>query len=109
MSLNGRSNCEKLSQYQTELLFGSFLQSYMLMSNFIPTTISTDLYLTLNPLATRSEAHRDPAALPDLCEVNLAIGPTAALSTQFSFADFDPSTGVATLHITIHLPQVYTS
>ena len=79
------------------------------MSNFIPTTISTDLYLTLNPLATRSEAHRDPAALPDLCEVNLAIGPTAALSTQFSFADFDPSTGVATLHITIHLPQVYTS
>jgi len=76
------------------------------MSNFISTTVSTDLYLARNPLTTRPAAHRDPVALPDLCEMNLAIGPTAVLSTQFSFADFDPSTGVVTLHIAIRLPQL---
>jgi len=68
-------NYEKLSQYQTELLLVAFSKT-MLMSNFISTTISTDPYLALNPLAARPAAHRDPAALPDLCGTNLAIGHT---------------------------------
>ena len=83
--------------------------SYVVVSNFISITILTDLYLTLNPLATRPAAYWDPAALSDLCKVNLAIGSTAALSSQFSFADFGPSTDVVTLHTVICSPQVYTS
>jgi len=77
------------------------------MTNFFSTTVSTKRDFALNPLFTMLTRHRYPTATSDNCEVNLAISQYTTLSTQFSFANFDPSTGVVTIHFVIYIPQVY--
>ena len=65
-SLNRFSHYQNLSQYQTELLFDNFLQSYVLVSNFVSTIASTELYIALNTLATQPTGHWDFAAVADI-------------------------------------------
>ena len=51
-SLDGRSNRKKFGHNLTKPDFGNFLQSYMLVTNLIPTTGLTEMNLALNTLTT---------------------------------------------------------
>ena len=88
-------------QYQTELLFGDFLQTYMSLANSISPTSLTKVYLALNSLFARPTGHWDFASSADPGQVNLTILLAAAFSADLSLPDFQPIAHVMAAHVAI--------